>query len=234
MNIVTLNISWQLTAIIISLMFSVTIVIVVNIIMRGSNNKTNYEKLSGIDKNKGTLTNELKNDALRNNPTKYKVFIAGSCKLMDEHNIIKSTITDIVVEWNCPNYGLVFEPINYTYSYKQSEYDMIITHHDTRLFLLILDGKIDSTYEETEKEFEKALQKKDNLDIIIFERKYEESIENAVIKKILKNYKEAYNGDRYIIQYKDKEDLRSKCYEILLKEIRNIIQKRNRSFDSLM
>ncbi len=64
-------------------------------------------------------------------PTKCTIFIAGSNKLCDEHNIIKSVIYGLSQECDYPGKGLMVETKNFSLGHEQSEYDKIITDPNT-------------------------------------------------------------------------------------------------------
>lgn len=220
------DISWQLTVIIITFILAVTVILVVHLILKNQVSNINFnDKLQGVNTDKETLEGRMKNDALRNNPTIYNIFIASPICLTGEHNAIKAAISDSETYLDCYEKGLKIIPLDFGFDNRQFEYDKIIENPNTHLFILILDCKIDSTYEITEKEFEKALSNQ-NIEIIIFEKFYENPITHEVIERIKKSYNQSCESKHYINYYKDDDELKRKCEILISGRIRNEIFKR--------
>ncbi len=221
MNIIMLNISWQHTAIIIAIILAVTIIIVAYMLLklnREPRSNVYFDRLYEANSQKGTLLYKFENEARRKTPIKCTVFIAGSTRLSEEHNVIKASIADLNIDQNFYNRGVHVEARNLSLGHEQSEYNKIIVAPDTRFFILILDSKIDGTIV-TEQEFDLALLVKDRLDIIIFDRKYDKPNDNEIVARIKEKHQKAYNGDRYLIKYSGIEHLGSECYKILSRKI---------------
>ena len=221
MNITLLNISWQLTTIIIAIILAATIIIVAYMLLklnRESQFNAYFERLNETNTQKGTLLYKFENEARRKTPIKCTIFIARSTRLSEEHNVIKASIADLNIDQNFYNRGVYIEARNLSLGHEQSEYNKIIVAPDTRFFILILDSKIEGTIV-TEQEFDLALLAKDRLDIIIFDKKYEKPNDNEIVSRIKEKYQKAYNGDRYLIKYSGIEHLGSECYKLLSKKI---------------
>lgn len=221
MNIIIYNISWQFTAIIITAILAVTIILITYMLQKanGVTQFNNYfDKIDKMDAQKDTLTYKITEEALRNTPIKCTIFIAGSTRLPEEHNIIKAQVADIMIDRKLYNKGIYIEAINLSLGHEQSEYNKIIVAPDTKFFILILDSKIEGTTV-TEQEFDLALLAKDRLDIIIFDREHDKPNDNDVVNRIKDKYQKAYNSDRYLIRYESTAHLGSECYKILSRKI---------------